>query len=730
MAFLTYSPIFVGVRYLLKKKLSYLAALGVALSVGTLIVVLSVFTGFHLRMTAAIRGYLSDLTIRPMTGRIYGMDDWHGWAETVRATEHVTGVAPFVHGFGLVRLPGTDMMTHVFFRGVDPDLEGQVSEMPRYMKVGKLADLRKTYPDTSRSEGGSIRAAFVGKEFPGFSPDLRVFDYKHLDTRPGRLILITATADLDRRVTMFAVNGQFETGYFDYDSQFVVLDLQSAMDFVGSGGAVSGLNVKLDDFDNAEEARRLLLQRMAPGAELRTFGAPAGTVVQVAASDDGTVVAALLADGTIQTWDGVTGRGTGSRTAAGPKPTTIALGPQGDLLLVGREDGSIALEDLSSEEGNIGSVPAASPVTAVAVAPDGYLLAAGREDGSAAVWDVGSGEPSAQLGRHEGAVRAVAFDGFSERVATASDDGTADVWDVETGRRLVSVGTQGGPAVLTAAFSQDRKQLATGDAVGRLILWNVEDGSPVGGWPAQRGGVRAVAYGSSADTLLTAGADGASVWRVILGDAMSSGLLAEVDEEEASGGPATFQANGRHMLAVGADGLLRRLYVGPRFSVKTWQEEQLTLLEAVAMERFLMALILSLILVVALFFVFALVTTMVSERRRDIGILKGIGFTRGQIGAVFLIIGLAIGVGGSAIGIAAGLLFSEHINGVSAIVEKLTGFNPFPPTVYYFTEIPHYVEPMSVVFTAAGAILGSLFFSIFPALRAARLDPVRTLHYE
>ena len=103
---------------------------------------------------------------------------------------------------------------------------------------------------------------------------------------------------------------------------------------------------------------------------------------------------------------------------------------------------------------------------------------------------------------------------------------------------------------------------------------------------------------------------------------------------------------------------------------------------------------------------------------------------RGQIGSVFLIIGSAIGVGGSAIGIAGGLLFADNINAVSKAVEALTGFNPFPPNIYYFTEIPHHVEPMSVVLTAGGAIIGSLFFSIFPALRAARLDAVRTLHYE
>ena len=138
----------------------------------------------------------------------------------------------------------------------------------------------------------------------------------------------------------------------------------------------------------------------------------------------------------------------------------------------------------------------------------------------------------------------------------------------------------------------------------------------------------------------------------------------------------------------------------------------------------------SLILIVAEFFIFAILVTIVNERRRDIGILKSIGFTGGQICRIFLLIGLAIGTAGGVLGTVGGLLFSNNINVVKDLIERWTGFNPFPPDVYYFTEIPHHVDNMTLVLTGGGAVVCSLIFSIWPAFRAARLDPVRTLHYE
>ena len=78
------SSVVIALRYLLRKKLCYLAIFGVVLSVGTMITVTSVFSGFHRRLTGAIRGYLSDLTIEPLRSRLYGLDDWPTWVEQVR----------------------------------------------------------------------------------------------------------------------------------------------------------------------------------------------------------------------------------------------------------------------------------------------------------------------------------------------------------------------------------------------------------------------------------------------------------------------------------------------------------------------------------------------------------------------------------------------------------------------------------------------------------------------
>ena len=81
-------------------------------------------------------------------------------------------------------------------------------------------------------------------------------------------------------------------------------------------------------------------------------------------------------------------------------------------------------------------------------------------------------------------------------------------------------------------------------------------------------------------------------------------------------------------------------------------------------------------------------------------------------------------------GVAAGLSIVLRINWLENILYTTTGWRPFPPEVYYFNQIPTIVDPISIVFTAVIAIVSSVIFSIYPALRAARLDPVVTLRYE
>ncbi|MFW6457515.1 MAG: FtsX-like permease family protein [Planctomycetota bacterium] len=479
MPLVSHSPFFLGFRYLLRKKLSYLAMIAVAVSVGTLIIVMSVMSGFERELRSVVRGYLSDITIKPVSGGLHSFKNWEEERERVLDLEHVVAAAPQVKAPALLRVPRQDDMSQVIFRGMDPELESGVTDFgDDFVQNGSLDALNRTYIDDNEAELGACLVGSemarqwsphhqlylrLSEELTGPEKDrvLELFNSVRevptlsesrqkmqeviaelSDIRPDlarlvalnaeralrdEIVLVTATGHLRRRLRKFVVAGVFNTGRYDYDHGVVLLSLDSATRFIKSDGAVTALNVKLDDYDHAPDVKKQL--------------------------------------------------------------------------------------------------------------------------------------------------------------------------------------------------------------------------------------------------------------------------------------PAEFKA-------------------------QTWEDQQRNFLEAVHMERTLMGLILSFVGLLAGFTIFAILIMTVYEKRRDIGILKSVGYTPQYIATIFLVDGGAVGLIGAILGATGGLLFAAHINSIADFIEEMTGWTPFPQDVYYFTEIPADTGLLMPVVIAAGALTCSLIFSVLPAIKAARMDAVDTLRFE
>ncbi|MBN2473816.1 MAG: ABC transporter permease [Pirellulales bacterium] len=188
-------------------------------------------------------------------------------------------------------------------------------------------------------------------------------------------------------------------------------------------------------------------------------------------------------------------------------------------------------------------------------------------------------------------------------------------------------------------------------------------------------------------------------------------------------------------LKPGADGnavrdKLRAAFPGDLYGIYTWRDTQGPLLAAVDMETAILNVLLFLIIAVAGFGILAIFLMIVVEKTRDIGILKSLGASGRGVMGIFLAYGLSLGLVGSGVGLALGLLFVRYINGIADLLGQLTGQPVFDPSIYYFYKIPTIVNPMTVAWIVAGAVAIAVLASVLPALRAALLHPVEALRYE
>jgi lipoprotein-releasing system permease protein len=168
----------------------------------------------------------------------------------------------------------------------------------------------------------------------------------------------------------------------------------------------------------------------------------------------------------------------------------------------------------------------------------------------------------------------------------------------------------------------------------------------------------------------------------------------------------------------------------PGYLISTWQDKQGPLLAAVQMESAVLNILLFMIIAVAGFGILATFFMIVVEKTRDIGILKSLGASARGVMGIFLGYGLSLGIVGSGVGCAIGLLFVRYINNVRSVLEAITGQKVFDPSIYYFYKIPTIVDPFTVAWIVVGALLIAVLASVLPALRAALLHPVEALRYE
>ncbi|MFQ5773204.1 MAG: lipoprotein-releasing ABC transporter permease subunit [Kiloniellaceae bacterium] len=170
--------------------------------------------------------------------------------------------------------------------------------------------------------------------------------------------------------------------------------------------------------------------------------------------------------------------------------------------------------------------------------------------------------------------------------------------------------------------------------------------------------------------------------------------------------------------------------LGPGYRILDWQQSNSSFFNAIQVERNVMFLILTLIIVVAAFNIISGMIMLVKDKGRDIAILRTMGATRGMVLRIFLMSGASIGVVGTMIGLILGIAFCLNIESIRQVLEGLTGTDLWSPEIRFLSQIPAVIDWGEVAAVIVMALGLSFTATVYPAWRAGRLDPVEALRYE
>lgn len=170
--------------------------------------------------------------------------------------------------------------------------------------------------------------------------------------------------------------------------------------------------------------------------------------------------------------------------------------------------------------------------------------------------------------------------------------------------------------------------------------------------------------------------------------------------------------------------------IGRPHYLSDWRQRNLSFFNALQVERNVMFMILTLIILVAALNIISGLTMLVKDKGRDIAILRTMGATRGAIMRIFMMTGSAIGVTGTIAGVVLGVVVCQNIKAIQDFVDSITGGQVWDPTIRFLSDIPARMDTGETISVVAMALVLSFLATLFPAWRAARLDPVEALRYE